>query len=169
MLGGALGQRPSGGAALLGHRRLAPARGQADQLVALIDDLLRAARLDYRALGVIAVNHGPGSFTGRAQRRVAAARGLALAAGLPVLAVTSLEALAAAVPERAAGRCVAALDARRGQVYVQVFDRQRRPQSRARAPDCRQQAAADLPAGPLRLVGSGAVLIRAALPAAGRS
>jgi tRNA threonylcarbamoyladenosine biosynthesis protein TsaB len=148
--------------ALLGHQSLAPGRGQADQLIALIDDLLRALGLDYRALGVIAVNHGPGSFTG-VRSAVAAARGLALAAGLPVLAVGSLEALAAAVPD-GPGTLLAALDARRGQVYVQAFNRQRRALG---APALRtpQQAAADLAGGPLRLVGSGAGLIRAQLPA----
>ena len=149
--------------ALIGHRRLASARGQADQLVGLIDDLLGAARVEYRALGAIAVNHGPGGFTGL-RSAVAAARGLALAAALPVLAVTSLEALAAAVPESAAGTLVAALDARRSQVYVQVFDQRNEPRTAPAAllPD---QVVADLEPGPLRLVGSGAMLIRAALPA----
>ncbi len=149
-------------AALLGHRTLAPGRGQADHLIALIDDLLRALGLDYRGLDLLAVNHGPGSFTG-VRSAVAAARGLALAAGLPVLAVGSLETLAAAVPE-GPGTLLAALDARRGEVYVQAFDRRQRPQG---APALRtpEEAAAGLPAGPLRLVGSGAGLIRAQLPA----
>jgi tRNA threonylcarbamoyladenosine biosynthesis protein TsaB len=148
--------------ALLGHRQLAAGRGQADDLVALIDDLLQALGLEYAALDLIAVNHGPGSFTG-IRSAVAAARGLALAAGLPVLAVGSLEALATAVPD-GPGTLVAALDARRGQVYLQSFDRQRRPQG---APALRtpRQSPAELPAGPLRLVGSGAGLIRAELPA----
>jgi tRNA threonylcarbamoyladenosine biosynthesis protein TsaB len=152
--------RPEPGA-LLGHRRLAPGRGQADQLIPLVDDLLRDLGLDYGALGALAVGHGPGSFTG-IRSAVAAARGLALAAGLPVLAVGSLEALAAAVPD-APGTLVAAMDARRGQVYVQIFDARRRARS---APSLRTaaQAVADLPGGPLRLVGSGAALIQAALP-----
>jgi tRNA threonylcarbamoyladenosine biosynthesis protein TsaB len=150
-------------AALLGERRSAATRGgQADHLIALIDDLVRALDIDYRALGLLAVNHGPGSFTG-IRTAVAAARGLALAADLPLLAVGSLEALAAAVPA-GPGTLLAALDARRGQVYVQTFNRQKQPGS---APALRspRQAVADLPAGPLRLVGSGAGLIRAELPA----
>ncbi len=152
-------------AALLGHRRLAPGRGQADHLIALIDDLLRARGIDYQALDLLAVNHGPGSFTG-IRSAVAATRGLALAADLPVLAVGSLEALAAAAPDHS-GPLLAALDARRGEVYVQAFDRQKRPQS---APGLRtpEQAVAHLPAGPLGLVGSGAGLLRERLPA-GRS
>ena len=89
-------------AALLGHRRLSAARGQADQLIALIDDLLRAAGSTTGRSARSRSTTGPAASPGCA-RVVAAARGLALAAELPVLAVSSLEALAAAVPERAAG------------------------------------------------------------------
>lgn len=149
-------------AALVGQRRLASGRSQADHVIVLIDDLLRALGLDYPALDLLAVNHGPGSFTG-VRSVVAAARGLALATGLPVLAVGSLEALATAVPD-GPGTLLAALDARRGQVYVQAFDRRTRA---LEAPALRtpQQAVADHAAGPLRLVGSGAGLIRERLPA----
>jgi tRNA threonylcarbamoyladenosine biosynthesis protein TsaB len=155
----------SAAAGLLGHRRMAPGPGSADHLVAVIDGLLQDLGVDYSALDVLAVNRGPGSFTG-IRSAVAAARGLALAAGLPVLAVGSLETLATAAPD-GPGPLLATLDARRGQVYLQIFDRQRRPQS---APALRsmEQALEDLPAGPLRLIGSGARLIREQLPA-GRS
>jgi tRNA threonylcarbamoyladenosine biosynthesis protein TsaB len=149
-------------AALLGHRRLSAARGQADHLIRLIDELLRAAGCDYAALGALAVNCGPGSFTGL-RSVVAAARGLALAAGLPVIGVNSLEALVEAVPGALAGTLVAALDARRGQVYLQAFDRQRRPRG-APALMTPAEAVAGWAPGPLRLVGSGAPLLRAALP-----
>jgi tRNA threonylcarbamoyladenosine biosynthesis protein TsaB len=149
--------------ALVGHRRLSAARGQADHLIPLIDELLRAADCDYRALDVLAVNCGPGSFTGL-RSVVAAARGLALAAGLPVVGVGSLEALAEAVPDAPAGTLVAALDARRGEIYLQAFDRHKRPRG-APAVMAPAQAVAGLRPGPLRLLGSGAPLLRAALPA----
>ena len=50
-------------------RVLASLRGeaapdQADRLIELIDRVLRAAGLGYDAIDIIAVNHGPGSFTG---------------------------------------------------------------------------------------------------------
>jgi tRNA threonylcarbamoyladenosine biosynthesis protein TsaB len=149
--------------ALLAYRRLASNGGQADRLVALIDLALGEAGLfGYQALGMVAVNHGPGSFTGL-RSAVAAARGLALAAGLPVLAVGSLEALAAAVPSYDSGTLLAALDARRGQVYAQAFDHRGGPRSSPRVVTP-AEAARGLGRGPLRLVGNGAPLVRAALP-----
>jgi tRNA threonylcarbamoyl adenosine modification protein YeaZ len=144
---------------LLGHRRLSAARGQADHLVPLIDELLGAVGCDYAALATLAVNRGPGSFTGL-RSVVAAARGLALAAGLPVIAVSSLETLAAAV----ACPVVAALDVRRGQICLQRFDRDGLPLAEPEIMTP-QHAAAGLGPAPVRLVGSGALLLRAALPA----
>lgn len=145
---------------LLALRVLDPARGQAERLIGLIEAVLADAGLTYGALGAIAVNHGPGSFTGL-RSAIAAARGLALATGLGVIAVSSLEALAAGL---GAGRpeVLAALDARRGEVYVQRFGPDLAPlgQPRAVAP---HEAAASVD-GPVRLVGSGAPLIRALLP-----
>lgn len=151
-----------GMAAVLGERALGPGRDHADRLIDLVDTLLREQGLAYGALDVIAVNHGPGGFTGL-RTAVAAARGLALAADLPVLPVTSLEALAAAVPPWTSGVLVAAMDARRNEVYAQAFDRTLIPlnQPRAMSPD---MAFEELIDSPLRLVGSGAALIRAALP-----
>lgn len=144
---------------VLGHRRVSAARGQADHLVALIDELLDDADRDYGALDALAVNCGPGSFTGL-RSVVAAARGLALAAGLPVIGVGSLETLAAALP----GPLTAALDVRRGQIFWQNFDDDGEPLG-APALATPQQVAAELGPGPLRLVGSGARLLQAALPA----
>jgi tRNA threonylcarbamoyladenosine biosynthesis protein TsaB len=147
---------------VLSHRRGERTPDQADRLIELVDEALRDASLDYGALDVIAVNRGPGSFTG-VRTGVAAARGLALALGRPVLAVNTLEVLAAAVGPQPAGTIVAALDARRGQVYLQSFDHRLAPLAapRAVAPaEIRLEHAAP----PLQLVGSGAALIRGALP-----
>jgi tRNA threonylcarbamoyladenosine biosynthesis protein TsaB len=147
---------------MLGHRRGARASDQADRLVELIDTVLRGAGLDYDAVDVIAVNHGPGSFTG-VRAGVAAARGLALAAARPVVAVNTLEVLAAALGPQPSGTIVSALDARRGQVYLQTFDHRLGALS---APYAVAPADATLPgaAPPLHLVGNGAALLEAALP-----
>lgn len=147
---------------ILGHRRGAAAPDQADRLIELIDTMLREAGLGYGAIDVIAVNRGPGSFTG-IRAGVAAARGLALATGRPVIAVNTLEVLAAALGAQSAGTIVAALDARRGQIYVQVFghDLVALSEPRALAP---QDVVLAGRAPPIRLVGNGAALLRAALP-----
>jgi tRNA threonylcarbamoyladenosine biosynthesis protein TsaB len=147
---------------VLGHRRGERTTDQADRLVELIDAALRAAALDYDAVDIIAVNRGPGSFTG-VRAGVAAARGLALAAARPVLAMNTLEVLAAALGRQPSGTIVAALDARRGQVYVQTFDHRLGALSAPQAivPEGLTFAAA---APPLRLVGNGGALVRAALP-----
>jgi tRNA threonylcarbamoyladenosine biosynthesis protein TsaB len=165
---------------LLAFRMVEPARGQAERLIELVEAVLADAGLRYDALGALAVNHGPGSFTGL-RGAVAAARGLALAADLGVLAVSSLEALAtglrpgfAADPvagDGPAGEVLAALDARRGEVYAQRFGPDLRPlpgplgEPRAMPPRAAAAFAVAEPlARPLRLVGSGARLIEAELP-----
>jgi tRNA threonylcarbamoyladenosine biosynthesis protein TsaB len=141
----------------LAYRALASSRGQGDHLVELIEDAIREAGLSYRGLDFIAVDRGPGSFTG-VRTAVAAARGLALATGLPVLPVSSLETLAGAVQPAAGGIVLAAQDARRGEVYVQSFDDRLRPHDEPRA-GAPERAALGL-AGRLHLVGTGAPLIR---------
>jgi tRNA threonylcarbamoyladenosine biosynthesis protein TsaB len=161
--------------ALLAFRVVEPARGQGERLIELVEAVLADAGRHYDALGAVAVNHGPGSFTGL-RSAVAAARGLALAADFGVIAVTSLEALAGGLrPDLAGpGEVLAAIDARRGEVYAQRFGPDLRPlpgplgAPRAMPPeDVAAWVAADAlaGAGPLRLVGSGAHLVQAQLPA----
>ena len=76
---------------------------------------MRLSQLDGIAAGV-----GPGSFTG-VRISVAVAQGLAFGAGLPVVPVTSLEALAFQAIEAGADRVLACLDARMGEVYWGCF------------------------------------------------
>jgi tRNA threonylcarbamoyladenosine biosynthesis protein TsaB len=147
---------------LLGYRVIEPARGQAERLIDLVEAVLSDAGRRYDDLGALAVNHGPGSFTGL-RSTVAAARGLALAADLGVVPVGSLEALVCGLQPGAPGVVLAALDARRGEVYAQRFgpDLGSQGEPRAMSP----QAAVAGIEGPVRLVGSGAGLIQAVLPA----
>ncbi len=104
-------------------RRLRPGRrGHAEVLMPMVQDVMAEAGLGYDGLDAIAATVGPGTFTGL-RIGLAAARGLALAAGLPLVGVTTLEAIAHGVPEsaRACRAVLVALDARRGQVYAQAF------------------------------------------------
>src|SRR5690606_8910842 len=69
------------------------ATGQAERLMPMIDEVLRESDLAVKDLDAIAVTEGPGTFTGT-RVGIAAARGLALASGLPIRATTSLHVMA---------------------------------------------------------------------------
>jgi tRNA threonylcarbamoyladenosine biosynthesis protein TsaB len=73
-------------------------RGQAATLLPAIAATLQEAGIDRRALSLIAVTVGPGSFTG-VRVGLAAARGLALALGVPLAGITTTTALLAAAPK----------------------------------------------------------------------
>lgn len=105
--------------AVLGQATETIGRGHAEKLMEKIDAALAEAGLPLEAVERIAVTVGPGSFTG-IRVGVAAARGLALALGIPAVGVSTLAVLAAA--ETGGAPVVAAIDAKRGEVYVQDFD-----------------------------------------------
>jgi tRNA threonylcarbamoyladenosine biosynthesis protein TsaB len=122
---------------------------RASRAVTLLEDvdaLLRQAGLQTRDIEALAVGIGPGSFTG-VRIGLSTARGLALALGIPVAGVSTLDALEAGAPG-----ALPVIDARRREVFVP---------GRVLAP-------ADLDVGEGRLcVGSGAVRYRDALEAKG--
>jgi tRNA threonylcarbamoyladenosine biosynthesis protein TsaB len=91
-------------------------------LTPMIGELLAEAGLTLRQLDGLAFGHGPGSFTGL---RIACgvAQGLALGADLPVLGVTTLEALAEEAGE-GAQEVLACLDARMNEVYAGLYRRE---------------------------------------------
>ena len=109
------------GSRLLARRREAMERGQAGRLVPMIASVLDEAGMKASALDLIAVTTGPGGFTG-IRIGLAAARGLALAAGIPAAGVSNFAASAAAVPPQARdGRVlVAAIESKREEFYLQA-------------------------------------------------
>jgi tRNA threonylcarbamoyladenosine biosynthesis protein TsaB len=100
----------------------APGGRPAAALLDLLAGLLRSARLGLGALDGLAVAVGPGSYAG-VRAAVMTAKALAWAAGLPLAAVDSLEAVAAAPPSPPDPEALVAacLDARRGRVYGAVY------------------------------------------------
>jgi len=102
------------GPRVLAIRDEALATGQAERLIPMLQDLLDVAGADWGDLAALGVGVGPGNFTG-IRISVAAARGLSLALGRPAIGVSGFAALAEGAPRPV----LLAIDARRGQSYLQ--------------------------------------------------
>jgi tRNA threonylcarbamoyladenosine biosynthesis protein TsaB len=95
-------------------------RGHAEALMPLIARVMKESVLPFAALDRIAVTTGPGSFTGL-RVGLSAARGIALAAGKPVVGLTTLSAYAAPIVSEGGDQpVISVIDARHGHVYLQV-------------------------------------------------
>jgi tRNA threonylcarbamoyladenosine biosynthesis protein TsaB len=91
----------------------------AETLTPTIDFVRRQARVDLKEIGCVAVDLGPGLFTGL-RVGVAAAKALAHALRVPMIGVPSLDLLA--FPVRYSPRLiVAAIDARRGELFYAFY------------------------------------------------
>lgn len=116
---------PAGGAALLdgdqlvGEYTLNVKTTHSERLLAAVDRLLQDAGWPPGMLEGLAVAVGPGSFTGL-RIGISTVKGLAFSLGIPVAAVSTLEALAWGLPF-AKGPVCPVLDARKGEVYAALF------------------------------------------------
>jgi tRNA threonylcarbamoyladenosine biosynthesis protein TsaB len=118
------------GETVLAAERCMTARGQAERLLPMVDAVMRRSRLSTSALHIVGATIGPGSFTG-IRVGLAAVRGIALATGARSVGVTGFEAVAAGLPprghEHGAGFLLVALESRREDLYIQLFDHAHRP------------------------------------------
>ncbi|MGH9121662.1 MAG: tRNA (adenosine(37)-N6)-threonylcarbamoyltransferase complex dimerization subunit type 1 TsaB, partial [Acidimicrobiales bacterium] len=105
----------------IGSLQVAGGHRHAELLTPALDSLCRLCGVGLDQVSAVAVDVGPGLFTGL-RVGVATAQALGFALGVPLVAVRSLDALAH--PHRGCGRLVAAVvDARRGQVFRSVEGR----------------------------------------------
>jgi tRNA threonylcarbamoyladenosine biosynthesis protein TsaB len=106
------------------EQRITAERGHAQLLIPMLVELVDGAGLAFGDIDRFAVTTGPGSFTG-IRVALAAAHGLALGTGKPIIGITNFEALAAAAVENglAESRLLVAIDSRRAELFVQLFDR----------------------------------------------
>lgn len=89
-------------------------------LLPMVEDLLRVADVTVEGLDAMAVNAGPGSFTG-VRIGVAAVKGLAFTSDRPCVAVSTLESMAMNVPLNPGVAVCGVMDARCQQVYTALF------------------------------------------------
>lgn len=148
------------------HESIAMERGHAEALLPLVDRVVSSVAGGFASLDRVAVTVGPGTYTGL-RVGISAARAIGLAAGIPVVGVTTLSALLAPLvgPEHRR-LAAAAIDTRHGHVYFQAV-----------APGGRSIVAAGLlpirdavrliGSGPVVLTGSGAPLVAAEALACG--
>ena len=138
--------------------------GQARQesVTPALQQLLEWTGLDLEQIGGVAVGIGPGLFTGL-RVGVETAKTLAQVLGVPIVGITSLDALAYAV-RHTSRRIAAVIDARRGEVFAAVYERcpagwSGRPSTVVAKPD---HLVAELQAVPEEVlcVGNGAILYR---------
>ncbi len=93
-------------------------RGHADCIFTMMDDVLAQAEATVASIDAIAFGRGPGAFTG-VRIGAAVAQGVAFACNLPVIAVSSLAAIAQSAADKLQVDYLAvAMDARMGEVYV---------------------------------------------------
>ncbi|MEE8352003.1 MAG: tRNA (adenosine(37)-N6)-threonylcarbamoyltransferase complex dimerization subunit type 1 TsaB [Rhodospirillales bacterium] len=97
-------------------------RGHGKFLVPMIGDVMAQAGMEYSDLDLLATTIGPGRFTGM-RIGLATARAMALAAQLPCLGISTLEAVANGIDEaeRKTATVLVCLDSKRVDIFTQAF------------------------------------------------
>lgn len=93
----------------------------AEQLMLLVEESLKKAGIESGQLDAIAVSEGPGSYTGL-RIGVSTAKGLAFGLDKPLISINTLQSLASAISVKKGELIIPVLDARRMEIYREVFD-----------------------------------------------
>jgi len=146
------------GSTVVAEETLVLDRGHAEALLPLIERVMAAVPGGFESLDRVAVTVGPGSFTGL-RVGISAARAIGLAAGVPVVGVTTLSAFLAPLVAAGGNRLnAAAIDARHGHLYFQCIAAGARTIVPARHVSVRD-AARVIGSGPMTIAGSGAAIL----------
>jgi tRNA threonylcarbamoyladenosine biosynthesis protein TsaB len=158
-------RKADGGAPSVFFREEARAKGHAEALMPMVDEIMREAKVDFSELRLVATTLGPGSFTG-VRIAIAAARAFALVTPAKLWGIDTLSVLAASALRRGCCRDSAtslaiAVDARAGQNYFGLYgaDGEKREGPLLLS---YEDAAARLPEKNTVAVGSGADLLATA-------
>jgi tRNA threonylcarbamoyladenosine biosynthesis protein TsaB len=142
------------------------ATGHAEALMPMIKRVMDQVDGGFASLERVAVSVGPGSFTGL-RIGIAAARAIGLAAGVPVVGVSTLSAYAAPlINPQESGVIAIGIDARHGALFFQAFTAAGRTIVLPRVLGVKEAARA-IGSGPVKLAGSGAAMLAAEAMALG--
>lgn len=169
----------SRGDELIALRESEGGQDHARRLGVYIDEILRSNDAAPEELDAVAVGRGPGSYTGL-RIGVSTAKGMCYGLGIPLIAVGSLEALAwvaeedhragiLGIEDWAGALLCPMIDARRMEVYAQVFDTRMEPRSEVGAHVVTAESFAEYirPDGEFVIFGNGAAKCTDVLPKAG--
>lgn len=135
----------------------------AEKLHVYIEEILKRNQISTKELEAVAVSMGPGSYTGL-RIGVSSAKGLCYALNIPLIAISTLEMLlSAASIEETYAEIIPMIDARRMEVYMQVFSNKRIPMSVVEAKILDTTYFENLPVNTL-ILGEGADKFKEVLP-----
>ncbi len=152
---------------LLALRETLEPQAHAAMLAVFIRELFDEIGIKAPDLDAVSYSSGPGSYTGL-RIGISTAKGLCFAADRPLIAIPTLDALAFAATSvvQAGDRIIPMLDARRMEVYTQVYDFSGHPESGPEALVLDEQAfAALLAQGPVWFLGDALTKARPLLSA----
>lgn len=107
------------GTRVLAHSEVVSDRQHCETLTPMIDFVCKQASVSFREIGAIAVDIGPGLFTGM-RVGIATAKAIAFSLDLPIIGICSLDVLAAAAP-RTDSVIISVIDARRHEIYWSMY------------------------------------------------
>jgi tRNA threonylcarbamoyladenosine biosynthesis protein TsaB len=110
----------SDGAAIKGLKRHEAQNGSAAWIHPALQELLQEHSLTVSQLAAVAVSAGPGSYTGL-RIGMATAKGLCYAAGLPLIAINTLQLMAAAAVQEPTALLCPMIDARRMEIFTAIY------------------------------------------------
>ena len=117
----------SRGAEVIGLKEEAGGNNHAKHLLPFVDEVLKQAEVSMKEINGVAVSIGPGSYTGL-RIGVSTAKGIAYTAGIPVMAISTLESIAQgaktlwAESSSELPQIIPMIDARRMEVFTTHYD-----------------------------------------------
>lgn len=145
---------------VIASRECEEPRLQASLTAPLVKEVLDSQGLTMADCNAVCVGKGPGSYTGL-RVGVSTAKGLAFGAGVPLIAIGSLDVLVAGADPGQASYVVPMIDARRMEVYTAVFSPDGEQLTPVEAKIISPESfAGELAAGPVLFIGDGALKCR---------